>query len=161
MIPFVAVAILGLACGDAASSTTGAGGAGTTTGTGPTVDCTKDARAMSYAPNMAVVGQSKIYQVKLTQATPGPPGRGNNSWIVRIEDTQGHAASDATIPTVTPYMPDHKHGTQAIPSATQQGDGSFSVTPLYLFMPGIWTITFDVQGSAGKDSVVYSFCVEG
>lgn len=164
--PFLGLSLLGLCAalvgascgdggstsGDASSTSTGAGGA--------TVDCTHDARAMTFASDLSAMGQQKIFQVRLANAIPAPPARGNNAWRVEILDAKGAPVQGASV-KVTPYMPDHKHGTQAVPTATQEADGSFSVTPLYLFMPGLWTVTFDVSDGTSTDSAVFAFCIEG
>jgi len=115
---------------------------------------------MKYAANMSVAGKPKLYDVELVSSDPSPPARGNDTWAFKVVDANGQPVSGATI-SVTPYMPDHRHGTQVVPTVTAQPDGSFTATPLYLFMPGLWTITLDVKAATGEDSVEYAFCVEG
>lgn len=132
------------------------------TGTSSTgdVDCSTDPRAMTYAANMSVDGKSKLYHVELVSSDPAPPARGNDTWVFKVVDANNQPVSGATV-TVTPYMPDHRHGTQVVPTVTTNQDGTFTATPLYFFMPGLWTVTFDVKATQGEDSVLYGFCVEG
>ena len=67
--------------------------------------------------------------------------------------------------TVTPFMPDHGHGTSVRAVVTAQPDGSFSVTPLYLFMAGVWRVTIAVgvgaSDAGASESVAFFFCVAG
>jgi hypothetical protein len=39
--------------------------------------------------------------------------------------------------------------------------GTYLVSPLYFFMPGVWSVTLDVTASGMKDTAVFYFCVEG
>jgi hypothetical protein len=125
-----------------------------------TVDCSTDSRAQTYSSGMAAMGHQKNFQIQLTNSVPAPPARGNDSWSFKVLDANGQMVSDATV-NVTPYMPDHKHGTQVVPTITQEPDGSFTLSPLYFFMPGLWTITFDITSGTSTDSAVFGFCVEG
>jgi hypothetical protein len=65
--------------------------------------------------------------------------------------------------TAKPFMPDHGHGSSVTPSVTPMGsDGTYQVTDLDLFMPGIWQVTLTITPASGPaDSVVFSFCVDG
>ena len=58
-------------------------------------------------------------------------------------------------------MPDMGHGTSIVPSMTSNGDGTYAVQPLYLFMAGVWSITFTRPASGISDSAAFFFCVEG
>jgi hypothetical protein len=59
-------------------------------------------------------------------------------------------------------MPDHGHGTAIRPVISPLPDaGNYKVTPLYLFMAGLWEVTFDVTTASGaQDAVVFSFCIQ-
>src|SRR5207253_1721941 len=52
-------------------------------------------------------------------------------------------------------------GTSVVPQITPAGDGTYAITPLYLFMAGLWETTINVDAGAGKDVAVFSFCIEG
>src|SRR5438876_381044 len=65
---------------------------------------------------------------------------------------------DAVIPLmngVSPYMPDHQHGTSIAPVATGQGSGGYQVTPLYLYMSGYWEITLDMLAPPAADASAF------
>ncbi len=168
---FVLVSSLALAaCGSSSSggdSTTtggqgGGGGAGGSTASGAL--CDSDPRGEPYAVGLSQEGASKTLEVSFVDADPAPPTRGNNTWKVKVTDASGAALTGATI-AVSTWMPDHNHGASVIPDVTETSEaGVYEITPLDLFMPGIWQITLKVTpagGTAATDSVVFSFCVDG
>jgi hypothetical protein len=95
-------------------------------------------------------------QVTLVSSDPAPPIRGTNNWVIKTADGGGQPIGNATL-TITPFMPDHGHGTSVVPTITSKGDGSYEVDNLYFFMPGVWRITI----ANGAESVQYFFCVPG
>jgi hypothetical protein len=123
------------------------------------IGCQFDSRAMTYAPGMQLSGTGGVLKFAIESATPAPPLKGNNSWSVKILDGSGAAVTGATM-TAVPFMPDHGHGTQVTPVVTPDGD-SYTVAPLYLFMPGLWQVTLDATSAAGDDSVKFDFCIAG
>ncbi len=124
------------------------------------ITCSTDPRAMTYTANMAQMGSSGMYKFVLAQSDPAPPAKGTNTWTLKLTDAAGANVSGAMI-DVLPFMPDHAHGTSVDASVTPNADGTYTVTPLYLFMPGIWTITFTAHVGAVTDKSVFSFCIEG
>lgn len=128
---------------------------------GDFVDCTKDPRADHYVAGMEKAGNSGKVKIKLV-STPSPPIKGVNSWTVLVTDGAGAPLSGLTM-KVTPYMPDHGHGSSVKPevSADAATAGSYKIEPVYLFMAGLWQTTIDVTtGSGQSDAAVFSFCVE-
>ena len=57
-------------------------------------------------------------------------------------------------------MPDHGHGTSVNATVSANPDGTYTVAPLYFFMPGVWRITFWI-GSNQADVGEFFFCVPG
>jgi hypothetical protein len=125
------------------------------------IPCTDDPRADHYTAGMQKTGPKGQLAVTLVSADPGPPIKGTNTWTVLVTDTTAGPQSGATL-KVTPFMPDHGHGTSVKPVISALTDaGQYKVTPLYLFMAGLWQVTLDVTTSAGtRDAIVFSFCVE-
>ncbi len=113
---------------------------------------------MTYAANLSA--SSKTAKVVLVDASPSPPARGSDTWKIKVTDSQGNALSNATV-TAKPFMPDHGHGSSVEPVVTANPDGTYTVTPLYLFMPGLWQVTFTIKTASTSDDVVFSFCVAG
>jgi hypothetical protein len=97
--------------------------------------------------------------VVLSAADPAPPAIGVNTWTIKVEDGAG-AAMPAAALKVLPFMPDHGHGTSVKASVTAQPDGSMSVTPLYLFMGGVWRVEFNPDAGTA-DPVDFFFCISG
>jgi hypothetical protein len=125
------------------------------------IDCTTDPRVLQYAPNLTVTSASGALDFILLNSNPAPPAAETNVWAMKITNSSGVSQPDVTA-NVVPFMPDMGHGTSIVPSMTSNGDGTYAVQPLYLFMAGVWTITFTtVPASGPSDSAVFFFCVEG
>jgi hypothetical protein len=122
--------------------------------------CATDSRAQSYTAGMEQKGTAGTLSVKLESINPNPVIKGNNDWKVQVVDASGTPVDGATI-TVKPFMPDHGHGSSITPQVAAGSDpGTYDVSLLNLFMPGIWTVTFNVATSANvTDSAVFTFCV--
>ena len=149
-----AMSLLAFACGD--DSTMGSGGAG-----GSTIGCMNDPRAMTYTADMVLpMSVSGNLKFELVSSMPGPPIKGTNTWTIKLLDHNNQPVTDAMF-KVTPFMPDHGHGTSVVPTITPMGD-SYQITNVYLFMAGLWMVTIEVDASsAGADSGVFYFCVAG
>ncbi len=156
----------GLAAGcDPAESTGGTGGqssSSSSTGTPPEAACAKDPRVAVYAVGIEAKSTDGELTVYFLSASPSPPVKGNNLWMVQLLDGQGQPINGATIVTKL-FMPDHGHGSSIKPQATAKGtDGTYEITPVTLFMPGVWQITFEVAAPGGvTNSAVVSFCIDG
>jgi hypothetical protein len=152
----LACAISLVACGSSTGGPTPVDG-----GSGTVIDCSTDPRVSQYAPNLSVNSASGALDFILLSSTPAPPAAENNVWSIRITNDAGVSQPDVTA-TVLPFMPDMGHGTSIVPSMTSNGDGTYAVQPLYLFMAGIWSITFTTTPASGpSDSAAFFFCVEG
>jgi hypothetical protein len=123
---------------------------------GPTVTCQQDPRVDTYVANLTKASASGQLKVTLVSSDPAPPLRGTNTWSVKVADGSGNPVANANL-TVTPFMPDHNHGTSVSPSATAKGDGTYEISSLFLFMPGVWKVTI----ANGSESVDFFFCVAG
>lgn len=118
---------------------------------GPGPDGAASCVADTYAPGMARTGPSGL-RAELVAAEPAPPQRFDNTWTVR---TPG-----ATVVAATPWMPAHNHGTPIEATVEAQGDDTFLVEPLNLWMPGLWEVRLDLDSGAVTDRVVFAFCIE-
>lgn len=124
------------------------------------IDCTKDPRVSAYAPNLTVKSATGDLVYILLSSTPAPPAAETNVFSIKITDGSGVAQTNVTGTTIVPFMPDMGHGTSIVPSMTSNGDGTYAVQPLYLFMAGIWSITFTPAANI-NDTAAFFFCVEG
>ncbi len=150
----------GLAAAVVLAAACGAGGAPADGGAdGDVVTCQADPRVDAYSANLAKRSASGAYQVVLVKADPAPPAIGVNTWTIRVEDGGGAPMPSVAL-KVLPFMPDHGHGTSVKATVTPQADGTASVTPLYLFMGGVWRVEFNPQDGAA-DPVDFFFCIDG
>lgn len=152
---------LGCSSGSGTTGSSSTGGTTTTTTTAASV-CADDPRAQPYAVGLEGKSADGAVTVAFLDADPAPPAKGNNTLMIALSDAAGQPITDATIVTKG-YMPDHGHSTSVKPTATPKGAaGSYEVTPVTLFMPGIWEITFEVsKGGAAASAVKFTFCVDG
>lgn len=127
--------------------------------TGEDVDCTKITGADVFVVGLAKDGNQGKYDFKMMSADPAPPARGDNTWIVELNDMNGAALDGATL-TVTPFMPSHGHGTpitvQVMPAGTA---GQYTLSPVNLWMPGVWETTVRATSGTTVDSAVFTFCI--
>jgi hypothetical protein len=148
----------------AAASVAGCGDNGTPDGSDGfdvTGGCDKETRNDVYSINMSKAGPAG-YEVVLIESTPAPPAKGDNSWQVQILDPSGVPLDDLTL-TISPFMPDHGHGTPVVAEVTPEGaDGRYTITPVNMWMPGLWRIRVQIEDdTTALDTVEYFFCIEG
>jgi hypothetical protein len=158
----VALGVALTACGDGGGDEADAG-----------FNCALDGRGETFIAGMSRVGAGG-YTITLIDALPSPPARDDNAWTVRVEDPEGAPAADGVL-DVLPCMPDHGHGTTLSPRITPNGDGTFSVERINLWMPGLWRTSIMV-GAPGADlsrtcrrpasevpldEAVFDFCIDG
>jgi hypothetical protein len=132
--------------------------------------------ADTYVANFVKPGTRGKYTFTLVQGTPAPPDLDSNVWTVKIVDANGASPSVAQV-SVSPFMPQMGHGSDQTPQiAAGAAGGTFAISNIYLFMPGLWTITLTVTAlptvddggtEAGTtthapvtlDDAVYTFCI--
>lgn len=120
--------------------------------------CVDDDRAEDFTVDMSKMGTGS--SVTIVDAMPAEPGRGDNTWTVRIADAGG-TPEESMVVTLRPWMPDHGHGSPVEPEVTDLGGGEYEVQSLNLFMPGLWQITFNLETADGTtDEVMFSICIE-
>ncbi len=127
---------------------------------GGTYNCELEDRDDTFLAGMAKSGTNGV-TVTLVSSTPTPPARGDNTFVLAIE----HATTPATgaAVEVVPFMPDHRHGSP-IPAVVSPGagPGEYQVTPVNLWMPGLWEITVKTVPAGGtQDLVAFRFCIPG
>jgi hypothetical protein len=100
--------------------------------------------------------------MEIVSAEPAPPANSDkNAWTVRLTDTSTEAAApiEGANLIVAPYMPQHGHGAPNIP-ATEEGGGSYTLSPIYLKMTGLWEVTLKATPAGGPESrVMFRFCI--
>jgi hypothetical protein len=107
------------------------------------VTCQNDSRVDTYVANLTKKSMHGAYQIVLQTSDPGPPIKGVNTWTIKLQNGSGDPMATPKL-EVLPCMPDHGHGTNVNAIISPQADGTLTVTPLYLFMGGVWQVTFDI-----------------
>jgi hypothetical protein len=125
--------------------------------------CATDSRATPYQAGMSVMSTTGVFAVELLSSSPGPPVKGKNTWIVRVDEASTGSALDDLDVSVTPRMPDHpSHGTRPV-VVTAAGAGTYALDPVYLYMSGVWEVRLTIVGSmvgAGTtDTAVIPICI--
>ena len=129
------------------------------------VDCTTVTGTDTFTVGLDKPGVSGLADFKLMSIDPAPAIRGDNTWIVEISGMANGVVGDPLVGadvSATPYMPAHMHGSSATVHITQVGDGStgqYQITPVNLWMPGVWQTTIAITSGPNTDRAVYSFCV--
>jgi hypothetical protein len=148
----LAIAFAAACGGTSAPSDSGAGGV---------INCASDPRAMTYTPGLAVMSSAKEMKFTLLSSNPAPPARVVNTWKLSVASASGQALTSLSL-QVEAFMPDHGHGSSAVPQVATNPDGTYTISNLYLFMPGIWRITFAATPPGGTfDSGAFYFCIPG
>ena len=129
-----------------------------------TVACGEDPRVDDYVA-LDKHGELGVLSFRLSAVEPAPPAKGNNTFQLEINDAAG-APVEGDL-HVDLKMPDHGHGTSVKPAIDFDPQTErYTVSPLYLFMPGVWRIQLEAyQGSADGatplDRTALYFCIQG
>lgn len=126
-------------------------------------NCEIDDRDEPFTINLGRDGANGV-RFTIVSADPVLPARGANTWTIDVtRDGQPVAVSDGML-QLTPFMPDHRHGAGVTPVWTPDPSvpGRYSVTPINLWMPGVWELTFVQTPTTGlRDQVLFTFCITG
>ncbi|MCX5743368.1 MAG: FixH family protein [Proteobacteria bacterium] len=124
---------------------------------GETYDCTRETRADEFSVGIMKTGTA--FDFAITSAAPAPPARGDNTWMVQITAKGGGAALVGGALMAKPFMPDHQHGSPIQAMATDMGGGAYEISPINLWMPGLWETTITATSGATTDQAVFRFCI--
>jgi len=139
------------------------GGGGSTTPDAEVINCATETRADTFVVGLEKAGDAGALDFKLISADPAPPARNDNTWVVQVNamasGVVGAPVDGATL-SVTPFMPDHQHGAgKTVIVAPATAPGQYTLTPINMWMPGLWETTIDAASASGNDSVVFRFCI--
>jgi hypothetical protein len=125
--------------------------------------CLSSGLGETYVAGLEHAGQAGRLDFRLMSANPAPPGFNNNTWVIQVSSmaagVAGNPVDGATI-TVTPYMPVHQHGTAIRAKVQDMSGGMYQLSPVNLWMPGIWETTISAQVGGVQDTTVYRFCIQ-
>jgi hypothetical protein len=155
----VPVLVAGVVACSSSTSSSGSGGGGDA-GEEGVIGCNGDSRAQTYAPGMAQMGTSGVLKFVLEKSMPAPASAGSSlTWALQILDASGKPVDGATFPVLHPFMPLHGHGTSPV-MVTPESNGTYTLSPLYFYMPGLWETDITVQAGTQKDSTSFYFCMQ-
>jgi hypothetical protein len=120
------------------------------------VDCAVETRDDEFVAGMVKSGERLSFA--LIDAAPAPPDEGDNSWTLHVTD--GEEGVEGLALTVTPWMPDHDHGTPIAAVATEATGGDYTVAPINLWLAGLWEVTIEASDGKSTDAAVFAFCIE-
>jgi hypothetical protein len=129
------------------------------------VSCVDDPRVDTYTAHLGKMGINGVLSFEIQSSDPAPPGKTGDTFVLKITDSSGHPMTGDI--SIGLYMPDHGHGTTVEPVITfDPATQTYTATPLYLFMPGVWRVqvsSFAGSADAGTavDSALFYFCIEG
>ncbi len=93
------------------------------------------------------------------QATlsPSTPKVGVHTMEVHVLRA-GQPVEGAVI-TVTPFMPEHGHGSTDTPHVIESGGGVYRATPVTFIMSGTWEVTVDAKAGSARGRHVFTYSV--
>ena len=128
-------------------------------------DCSMDPRADTFVVGLDKKGQAGVFDFVLESATPAPPARNNNTWVIQVNSMSGGVVGNpvtglAADMAATPYMPDHGHGTPIPVKITETSTpGQYQLDPVNMWMPGLWQTTIQAAQGSSTDQAMFSFCI--
>jgi hypothetical protein len=127
------------------------------------VNCAAETRDDDFAVGLQKTGDGGTLGFTLMTAEPAPPQRGDNAWVIQINQMAAGvigAPVDGADITVSPFMPDHGHPAAKTVIIEPTGNpGEYEMSPINLWMPGLWETTIDATSAGGDDVVVFRFCI--
>ena len=126
--------------------------------------CSSDPGVDTYLAGLEKVGVNGMLDFQLVSADPAPPMRDDNTWIVQIDSISdgvvGGPAIGLTL-VVSPFMPSHQHGSpiEVIVTPSTSVAGQYTLSPINLWLPGVWQTTIAATEGAVSDRAVYTFCI--
>ena len=106
---------------------------------------------------MTTTGASGALRVEL-RTSPQPPSRGTIAAQLVVTSATDGTPQDGLDIAIQPWMPAMNHGAIA-PTITPQGNGTYLVTDLDLYMPGNWQLRTKISGPV-TDSVAPAFEIQ-
>jgi hypothetical protein len=123
-------------------------------------NCANETRDDEFVVGIQKAGDSAKMMFTLMAADPAPPARGDNTWMLQLTQMSGGSAVAGAQILVTPFMPDHAHGTPlSVVVEPQPTAGHYKLSPVNMWMPGLWEVTIDAQSGADSDTTIFRFCI--
>lgn len=122
------------------------------------VNCAEEMRDEEFVVGLQKAGVNGKMTFTLLEATPAPPARGDNTWMIQVTSAGAAAPVTGATMVVTPFMPDHTHTPVSDQGTAMPEAGKYSA-PVNMWMPGLWQTTIQATVGTDTDKVVFAFCV--
>ncbi len=126
------------------------------------VNCA-DLVADEFVVGLERAGDTAALDFTIESGNPAPPIRGDNTWVIQVNSMTGGvvgAPVDGAELAVTPFMPVHQHGAgKTVQITPGPAAGQYTLSPINLWMPGVWETTIQVTSPSGNDQVLFKFCI--
>jgi hypothetical protein len=90
----------------------------------------------------------------LVEASPSPPARGNNTWLIELSDADGNPVEDLTLKARL-FMPQHRHGTSPTQVRATEVPGEYEVDRMNFIMGGVWEVRLYADTLAADREVFF------
>jgi hypothetical protein len=100
------------------------------------------------------MSEKGLFQIKLS-AKGQLLKYGRNAVAIYVTDAKGTDVEGAKI-EITPWMPEHGHGTTWPPTVTEKGKGQYQAV-IPLIMIGHWELRVKILKGDIEDSIVFDF----
>lgn len=99
--------------------------------------------------------------LSVVETLPAQPAVGDNVWSLRLDDAAHQPVTGlAASMTVTPFMPEHGHGTPVSVGVRETEPGEYELAPVNTFMPGLWQIRLEFTHADAPERFEFNVCVE-
>jgi hypothetical protein len=105
-------------------------------------------------PIASVTSQSGALTLAAYTAPGQPPPRGMVKVKLVVRDAATHAPVDGVDFAVEPLMPSMGHGTSVVPRTTPEGDGTYLIEDVKLYMVGRWDLHMTMTGAVNDGAIV-------
>ena len=124
------------------------------------VDCDQVTTDDEFVVGLNKLGEDSVFGFTLMSGDPAPPIRGDNIWVIQV-DASSTPVDGATV-RANPFMPAHGHaaGKPVRVEPVAGAAGQYQLSPVNLWMPGVWETTIEVTSGTTVDQVVFSFCID-
>ena len=85
--------------------------------------------------------------------------QGQNTLTVHLENDKGEHVTGAAL-EVTPWMPEHGHGSSGVAVITEEADGNYKVDNIVFQMMGMWDLTVKVTANSISDEAKFIFDIK-
>ena len=129
----------------------------------PERDCTLEFESDTYVAGIEKVGAQGTLKLRILDADPAPPDKGENRLTVQLIAADDGGEIDGATLGLDPTMPEHGgHGSTAAAITPLGSEGKYEVVALNLSMAGLWRLLFTIETADGRTDVIeFLFCVRG